>query len=209
SAPPIPGLYFTPSLLLPQPLADALMSYCLQTYFTSPNINQIMLFGRFSPGNTTSSFPPPLNSLLSTLSDLLRPTLPAATHALLFPTSPTQARQAILNLYTPGEGISPHVDLLGRFGDGIIGVSFGSGCVMGFQRDAGDSVEAEGWDLYLPARSLLVLSEDARYKWTHGIEKCCRDYVAEEGGSGGRWIERGVRLSITFRWLLPGADVVG
>ena len=25
----------------------------------------------------------------------------------------------------------------------------------------------------------------------------------------GRWIGRDVRLSVTFRWLLPGADIVG
>jgi hypothetical protein len=195
-------------------------------------------------------------NLLSTLSTLLKPFLPEKAYTLLFPSCPTQARQAIINLYNPGEGISPHVDLLGRYGDGIIGVSFGSGCVMKFDRVAQTSQTANGnnhvsnrptpnddddsggvdpgqqrdrWDLYLPERSVLVLSEDARYGWTHGIDKITRDYVSAseadaglnldgDGASemlvgnehaGGRWIERGVRLSVTFRWLLPGADVVG
>jgi hypothetical protein len=29
------------------------------------------------------------------------------------------------------------------------------------------------------------------------------------GGDGWGWQERGVRVSVTFRWLLPGAEIVG
>lgn len=66
------------------------------------------------------------------------------------------------------------------------------------------------YDLYLPERSVLVLCSDARYKWTHGIENRRSDFVLCDDTLGkGRRVERGVRLSITFRWLLPGADVVG
>lgn len=197
-----------------------------------------MLFTRFSP-QSTSSLPLVLLDLLDTVSGLLRSHIPDETYGLLFPKTPTQARQVIINLYTPGEGISPHVDLLKRFGDGIIGVSLGSGCVMRFAKassaegDGGpsrtsildelqphpnsieeDTVE-EGslYDLYLPERSILVLSSDARYKWTHGIEKRKSDFVSHlcptPSSPEGRWLDRGIRLSVTFRWLLPGADVVG
>lgn len=232
--PPIQGLFFTPSLLLPQELADNVVQYCLDTYFQNREVNQVMLFGRFSPPQipascgtstqTLSGLPPVLLSLLSTIDTLLQPGIPPATHALLFPPVPTQARQAIINLYQPGEGISSHVDLLKRFGDGIIGVSLGSGCVMRFDRAdeekpetmkpkyPGDITEDGRCDLYLPERSILVLSEDARYGWTHGIEKRQEDYVSADDGPGtppGKWIKRRVRLSVTFRWLLPGADVVG
>ncbi|GLB34271.1 putative 2OG-Fe(II) oxygenase superfamily protein [Lyophyllum shimeji] len=228
TGPPIQGLFFTPTLLLSERTADSVIRYCLDTYFHTPCVNQVMLFGRFiappSPGGaeapSTTGLPPILRELLLTLQEMLRPVLPPKTHALLFPSTPTRARQAILNLYQPGEGISPHVDLLGRFGDGIIGVSLGSGCVMQFakarraQEAKGAEGESEAWDVYLPQRSVIVLSEDARYGWTHGIGKHTRDYVAlPDAGVGdttaGRWIDRGVRLSITFRWLLPGADVVG
>jgi len=69
------------------------------------------------------------------------------------------------------------------------------------------------WDVYLPERSVIVLSEDARYGWTHGIDRCKQDYVASDdsalGAASGTWIDRGIRLSITFRWLLPGGDIVG
>ena len=237
AAPPIPGLFFIPTLLLPQEIAAAVMQFCLDTYFQAPGVNQVMLFGRFSANQTgvidASScsgslpnhplgLPAILLRLLSTLDTMLSPFLPPHTHKLLFPRIPKQARQAILNLYNPGEGISPHVDLLRRFGDGIVGVSLGSGCIMRFAKAnvshddehmSSRVRERQQWDLYLPERSVVVLSEDARYKWTHGIGKCTEDYVTITGsdldGSIGQWIQRDVRLSITFRWLLPGADIVG
>ncbi|KAK0491593.1 hypothetical protein IW261DRAFT_97844 [Armillaria novae-zelandiae] len=209
NAPPIPGLFFTPSLRLPADLADSVMNYCLETFFTSANINQIMLFCRApsaeSP-NAPSGLPPPLISLLDVLSDILRPTLPHDIHSLLFPTVPTRARQAIINRYDPGEGITAHVDLLKRFGDGIVGVSFGSGCVMQFASGSED----EAYGVYLPEGSIIVMSGDARYKWTHGIERKTMDYVqSPDTPSAGRWVKRTMRVSITFRWLLPGAEVVG
>ncbi|KAF7373389.1 hypothetical protein MSAN_00548500 [Mycena sanguinolenta] len=210
-APPIPGLFFTPSLLLPVQLADDVTHFCLDNYFNRPGVNQIMLFGVASSSNAgapLSGLPPVLTTLLSTVSSLLEPTLPPEIHALLFPPNPTRARQAILNLYHPGEGIIPHVDLLRRFGDGIVGVSFGSSCVMEFARvDKAADDAAAPLQLFLPERSIIVLSGDARYAWTHGIEKRTADLVADAGVH--RVVQRGVRLSITFRWLLPGADVVG
>ena len=251
TAPPIPGLYFSSTLKIPIELADSVASFCMSTYFNNPNINQIMLFTRFSP-ETPSSLPPILLKLLDTLSPLLKPHIPPATHNLLFPSQPTQARQVILNLYTPGEGISPHIDLLKRFEDGIISVSLGSGCVMRFAKASNsrlgdhnpgrtsildepihttDAYEdgskttdtSDIYDLYLPERSVIVLSSDARFKWTHEIEKRKSDFVARsasltQGDSplltdspdlSGYWIDRDIRLSVTFRWLLPGADIVG
>ncbi|KAF9458480.1 hypothetical protein BDZ94DRAFT_1140707, partial [Collybia nuda] len=211
TAPCIPGLYFAPTLQLPKDIADEVMRFCLATYFHTQGVNQVMLFGRFTKNETngdlsqshlsgsSTGLPPILLSLISTLEVLLSPVLPLQTHSLLFPPTPGAARQAILNLYQPGEGITPHIDLLRRFGDGIMGVSLGSGCPR------------ERWDLYLPERSVIVLSEEARYQWTHGIGKFKEDYVSlpHVDSPSGRWIERGMRLSITFRWLLPGADVVG
>ncbi|KAJ7599524.1 hypothetical protein C8J56DRAFT_916849 [Mycena floridula] len=228
----IAGLFFDPSIELEQGIARKVTEYCLETYFNNPDINQIMLFGRadantgasglveISPAGLSnpspSGIPPQLLSLLTSLSILLKPCIPAETHELLFPSNPTRARQAILNLYHPGEGISPHVDLLGRFGDGIVGVSLQGGCVMRFSK-CNETTEPEFNEsdltehhLYLPPRSVIVLSESARYDWAHGIDKKTEDLVASlEPGGEPSILERGVRLSITFRWLLPGAEVVG
>ena len=234
TAPPIPGL-FAPSVRLPLALANGLKQTCMDKYFRNISVNQVMLFGRALSSTTNESgIPPFLTELLSTISELLLPELPARTHALLFPPpdAPIRARQVILNLYHPGEGISPHVDLLKRFDDGIVGISLGSGCVMSFSRGLSEdgcratscvgaqeesgmsmsgSIHKDGvdWKLYLPERSIVVLSEEARYEWKHGIQGQTEDFVEGEHGHEGEWITRGVRLSITFRWLLPGAEIVG
>ncbi|KAF9060325.1 hypothetical protein BDP27DRAFT_1339811 [Rhodocollybia butyracea] len=250
TAPPIPGLFYDPSVNISDELAEQLVGFCSEKYFDDGRgVNQIMLFERAKTerSNPESELPP-------LLSDLLRPpVLPPEIHELLFPSSSpqsadpltdnspilvppkSQARQAILNLYAPGEGISAHVDLLRRFGDGIVGVSLRGSCVMRFEKVKEDhedklrndtastssSSDLEAYELYLPRNSIIVLTGDARYKWTHEIEKKVADWV--EIGKGGRknnevaeqkdaeaeWIPRSTRLSITFRWLLPGADVVG
>lgn len=223
TAPPIPGLYFDPALCLPPALAEDVMWTCIRMYFQKSAVDQVMLFERASsPGR---GLPRVLIALLATLADLLRPLLPPEKHTLLFPSEPTGcARQAILNLYWPGGGIIPHVDLLDRYGDGIIGVSFGSGCVMQFAKvlsgrgdepmsqrvDSGTHGEGQQHGLYLPSGSVLVLTEEARYGWTHGIEERMEDEVEceDKPGTAGL-LPRDIRLSITFRWLLPGADVVG
>lgn len=200
TAPHIPGFYFSPDLLPPE-LAEELFYRCYTTYFTSPSVNQIMLFGLAS--SSSSCLPSFLRKLLDELKRLLQPLLPPEVHQLLFRSD--GARQAIINMYEPGEGITPHVDLLRRFGDGIIGVSLGGSCVMRF-REAVDTGNPETThDLFLPARSVIVLTGDARYKWTHGIE--ARSYDRVEGESD--FVERDLRINVTFRWLLPGADIVG
>ena len=163
-----------------------------------------------------------LTDLLSTLSQCMRGFLPLKTHELLFPPSdsPPQARQAIINMYRPGEGITPHVDLLDRFGDGIIGVSLGSGCVMNFAKVRADSecdhgkaslgADEEDGAVFLPHGSVYVMSEEARYGWTHGIDGRTEDWVQDHDDcERGHWVVRSIRVSITFRWLLPGADIVG
>ncbi|KAF8508718.1 hypothetical protein BU17DRAFT_77913 [Hysterangium stoloniferum] len=219
-APSIPGLYFDPSVLISEAMSSHLITHT-HHYFHSKcptkagHVNQAMLFGRASEQN--SGLPPFLDDLIMALTPLLKPHLPAAIHEMLFAHTmldisqeSTRSRQAILNHYAPGEGITPHVDLLQRFADGIIGVSLGSGTVMSFRRvlnDGEEPKESDQHDLYLPARSIIVLTRDARYKWTHGIDGRYGDYILGQGEKS--WIERGTRVSITLRWLLPGADLVG
>jgi hypothetical protein len=189
--PPIPGLHFNPACRISQNLAEDVVSFCMERYFNHPSVNQIMLFSRASDtlarnsqdrldsaestSCTTSSsgLPPPLQSLLSAIEDLLRPHLPPDIYDVAFQAKPGHARQAILNLYNPGEGISPHVDLLRRYADGIVGVSLQGTCVMDFVRCTGSSEDShssqysdEGWSEYgvfLPERSVIVLTGDARY----------------------------------------------
>jgi hypothetical protein len=212
----INGLYFYPELLLDPALAQRTFSRCMDTFFHLPNVNQVMLFGR-TDSPVTTLLPDFLQELLDVVCSLLQPVLPSNVHDLLFCPPAPRSRQAIINLYHPGEGISPHVDLLTRYDDGIVGVSLGSGCAMHFSlahpsiptgSDDHSATENLHKEIYLPVGSFIVLSGDARYLWKHGIDAVPVDLVPMSDGEE-EWIERQTRISVTFRWLLPGADIVG
>ncbi|PVF95512.1 hypothetical protein CPB86DRAFT_787977 [Serendipita vermifera] len=174
-----------------------------------------MLFGRtqFLPDGTASTgLPDFLNDLIGYLSRVCKPHIPSDVWSLLFPDLPSQSgsRQVILNRYEPGQGISPHVDLLQRYGDGIMGVSLGGGCTMNFRYVGPPSFQTEKEvALWLPENSIIVLQGDARYKWSHGIQPLHGDPVIDPDSGQSQWTPRTMRTSITIRWLLPGADVVG
>ncbi|KAL9938641.1 hypothetical protein V8E36_002360 [Tilletia maclaganii] len=180
--------------------------------------------GHATRETSSTGLPLWVDDLLTLLSLELRPRLDPVTYDMLFPASqpPTnaegcQSRQVIINNYAPGEGISPHVDLLQRFGDGILICSFISGTVMDFRPATADPPvpAAPGADVkhsvFLPPRSVALLHGPARYEWSHGIEGRLVDRVEAESGDPGQvdFVSRGQRISVTIRWLRPGADVVG
>jgi alkylated DNA repair dioxygenase AlkB len=100
-----------------------------------------------------------------------------------------QPDQLIVNEYLAGQGISPHVDCEPCFGNVIVVISLGSDYVMDF-RHRESSVHAP---LLLQSRSLMVMSGEARYEWTHGIAARRQDVIE------GRTIKRGRRVSLTMR----------
>jgi alkylated DNA repair dioxygenase AlkB len=99
--------------------------------------------------------------------------------------------QVIVNEYQPGQGISAHIDCAPCFGGTIASLSLGSPAIMRFTRPGNAPV-----DLPLPARSLVVLSGEARYDWRHAIPARRSD-----PGSHGR-IPRTRRVSLTFRTVI-------
>ncbi len=101
--------------------------------------------------------------------------------------------QVIVNEYHAGQGIAPHIDCVPCFTDTVASLSLGSACVMDFAR----SGEKEKTSLLLEPRSLLVLSGDARYKWTHAIAPRKTDKF------DGAIIARERRVSLTFRKVIP------
>ena len=105
---------------------------------------------------------------------------------------PRVADQVIVNEYEPGQGIAPHVDCVPCFDDTIASLTLGSSCIMEFTQ-----VKTRAKvPLFLPRRSLVVLSGEARYGWRHSIPG--RKSDPHEG----RVIARGRRLSLTFRNVL-------
>ncbi|XP_070605830.1 tRNA (carboxymethyluridine(34)-5-O)-methyltransferase ALKBH8 isoform X2 [Erythrolamprus reginae] len=112
--------------------------------------------------------------------------------------------QLTVNQYEPGQGIPPHIDTHSAFEDEIVSLSLGAEIVMDFKHPDGRTVA-----VLLPQRSLLVMSGESRYLWTHGITPRKFDLVqASEGENVGSisadirkltLSKRGKRISFTFR----------
>lgn len=105
--------------------------------------------------------------------------------AALFRSMPDQV---IVNEYFPGQGISVHVDCIPCFGPVIATLSLGSRCEMEFSHLA----SAAKYKQILEENSLLVLSDEARYKWRHAIQP----RIFDDG------VMRNRRISITFRTVI-------
>jgi alkylated DNA repair dioxygenase AlkB len=103
--------------------------------------------------------------------------------------------QLIVNEYLPGQGIAPHVDR-DLFDNEIVIVSLGSPCVMGFTK----LDDARRFSLLLEEGDLLLLRDEARYNWRHGIKPRKSD----------KWqntvFPRARRVSLTFRKVLDGTS---
>ena len=100
----------------------------------------------------------------------------------------------IVNEYYAGQGIADHVDCEPCFQSTIISVSLLSPVNMVFTEKA-DRNNKVG--KLLEPRSAIVLKEDARYKWLHGI-KPSKKYIDKNGKS--QYRER--RVSLTFRKVI-------
>ena len=104
----------------------------------------------------------------------------------LFSRMPTQA---LVNEYEPGQGISAHKDY--EPFDEVASLSLASGCLMEFAKLKRECIKS----VWLEPRSLLVLTGEARHKWTHAIRPRLADVV------DGVKIPRERRLSLTLRTI--------
>ena len=86
----------------------------------------------------------------------------------------------------------------------ILSLSLGSGIVMNFRRMEDSSIVP----VWLPPRSLLVMADEARYSWSHGITPRhydtlpCRvlDPGHHQADSSLTLVNRDVRVSLTLRY---------
>lgn len=100
----------------------------------------------------------------------------------------TGLNQLTINSYQPGDGIGPHSDSTTIFGtDPIIVVSLSSSIVMDF------IIGKNKQHVDVGRKSLLIMSQEARLDWQHGIRNRKIDYV------NGLLRKRGTRISLTFR----------
>ena len=123
---------------------------------------------------------------------------------------PNGVDQLTINEYEPGVGIAFHVDAHSAFKDGIAAVTLGSGIVMEFRKADETSGKLSmgrhhrmappqpGADvcknIWLPPRSLLIMTGEARFAWQHGIAWRKTDCLKE-----GQVVTRSRRVSLTFR----------
>lgn len=105
--------------------------------------------------------------------------------------------QLTVNQYMPGHGIPPHVDTHSAFLDPIFSLSLESDVVMDFRKN-GQRVS-----VLLPQRSLLIMSGEARYDWTHGITPRIMDVVKTPSNNLTTQLRK-KRTSFTFRKLRTG-----
>ena len=102
---------------------------------------------------------------------------------------PQYPDQVIVNEYVGKQGISKHVDSEESFADGIAMVSLGESWEMVFRHGKRKEVGT------LERRSVAVMKDDARYRWTHEIP-------ARKNEPGPPRRERGTRISLTFRKVI-------
>ncbi|KAK9867667.1 hypothetical protein WJX84_002914 [Apatococcus fuscideae] len=101
--------------------------------------------------------------------------------------------QLTVNDYPLGVGLSPHIDTHSAFQGAICSLSLAGPTVIEFRRDGVHRA------LRLPARSLLIMADEARLAWQHYIPHRKSDIV------NSIIIPRGHRISLTFRqvWGQP------
>src|SRR5688572_626864 len=95
---------------------------------------------------------------------------------------------SVINEYIPPLGIAPHRDYP-AFGPTIGCVSLGSDIILDFVT----ADRSQRAPVFVPARSLWIITGPARSKWLHGIAPRMNDVIRGERHKRGR------RVSVTFR----------
>lgn len=103
--------------------------------------------------------------------------------------------QIIVNEYVDNQGIALHIDCEPCFEDCIVSLSLGGSCVMDFIKNK-NSQSTTKISLLIPSRTLLVMKDESRYNWYHGIPSRKKDIF------NGITYPRARRVSITFRKVI-------
>ncbi|XP_058742982.1 uncharacterized protein P8A3.02c [Vicia villosa] len=182
----VKGLWMLRNFLSIRQQSRLLSSIESEQWFTQPSINQAMRFGYQNLPHWAIKLSHSIRRSCSD-SSFLPPNL--LQREPLFD-------QIITNLYQPGEGISPHVDLL-RFEDAIAIVSLESSCVMHF------TLEELCVPVLLTPGSLVIMFGDARYLWKHEINR-------KPGFQSwkGELLNQSTRTSVTLRKLCSSAPPI-
>ncbi len=125
--------------------------------------------------------------------------------------------QVIVNEYVGKQGISKHIDSR-SFADGIATISLLESWEMVFRKQDGKRQQSRQHSdgvrdmnmkpvrQRLDRRSAMIMTGDARYRWTHEIPAKENELVATEPDGGKpRRVKRNRRISLTFRKVIVPA----
>lgn len=129
------------------------------------------------------------SSYVGEIPDFLNKYCHILTEKELFKETPNQV---IINEYLPGQGISRHVDCVSCFKETVASLSLSSTCIMEFEQ----LYTHDKKYLLLEPLSLLVLSNEARYRWMHSIP------ARRDDNWDDMVFPRARRVSLTFRKVI-------
>jgi alkylated DNA repair dioxygenase AlkB len=182
----IAGLTLMDNFITAKEHDDLLRSIQQQRWSTQLS-RRVMQFGWAYSYSRTAAFP----DKTTPIPDFMQPVCNQLVESKWFSVPPDQI---IVNEYKPGQGIAAHTDNVRFFSDTVASLTLASHCIMILNNKA----TGETHSLYLRPRSLLVLSGEARYDWTHEIKKIKKDEIMNALGKQ-ITVERGTRVSVTFR----------
>ncbi|EEB05222.1 2 OG-Fe(II) oxygenase superfamily protein Ofd2 [Schizosaccharomyces japonicus yFS275] len=165
----IPGLTYIPNVLPPS-VQDELIQCLPDGILDRSTGRQAHLYRPFAP----------------VLQNLMQNFIPSAFKKQVWEGKDAEA--IIMQVYNPGDGIIPHVDLP-MFDDGIVIFSLLSDITMEFTQPSSKRKAS----VLLEKGSLTIMEGEARYQWLHGIPFRTGDWT------NGTWIPRAQRCSITMR----------
>ncbi|KNC52673.1 2OG-Fe(II) oxygenase [Thecamonas trahens ATCC 50062] len=194
----VPGLFFIADFVAPAE-SDALLDFlaACDRWKSMGTGRRVLHFGHMFDYATESVVPIPDPDCPD---DVFMPAalapVVASINALVtpdgspLPGGPQAYDQVIVNGYEKSQGIHPHIDRTHCFGPVIAALSLGDDAVLTFLRDTQDGRVV--YDVPVPARSLYIMTGDARYAWRHGLD--ARTNAAVRTG-----VER---VSITWRTVV-------
>ena len=179
----VPGLYIQRGVIAPE-LETSILAWLDQQPWSTVLPRRTQHYG-FEYGYKSLKLKPgpPFDGWIKTLGDYLD------TNKLL-----KGADQCIVNEYVSNQGIGKHIDRPQIFSDRIVSFSIGGDCNFIFRNTLNRDEKAE---LYIPHGSLMIMTGDSRYKWTHEIPK--RLSVKNDQGRNVKKPPDFRRVSITYR----------
>ncbi|ATZ80383.1 putative DNA repair dioxygenase [Bodo saltans virus] len=93
--------------------------------------------------------------------------------------------QLIVNEYKKGQGIGKHTDCISCFSNGIAIISLNNDSIITFEKNG------IRHDIHVKRKSLVLMTDDARYNWTHAIIPMNNNNFTNDKP----------RISITFRFV--------